>query len=439
MKRRWILFTIMMITMLIPISVKADVEGYFENPEEIRSRFQKEIYDEDFEMEYGFLREAVPIYTDQYGSEYLAKAGKYTGVMAVSKTESYVQVIFQKKKDYAIGWMERSVYREQCMFYNGQEKQLLADGIYVMKSYSGDRFYYLELTFQGNQQYVIRSLKTDGYLDVVYDKKGKVQGLTWEKESEEDSQKWCLVREYDHFYLKNKATGQYLMKKNEKGMGLISFDADVINEFADKEKQQTDEKSWWTFERQYNKNVKPYRNFLQYDADWGKKDYGNVSDYSGKMAAAGCGAVVITNAIYALNGQFVDPMLMADLAVEKGYRMIGLGTDNGIFEAAAETYGDAYDFHFVKKSYNIFEVKRYLQKGCVAISHVPGHYVSIVDYKEKNEKYLVLDSHPIPARPTDPFGNWFKWNRLESGGLASQCYYIYSTMTKEERNNEFSE
>lgn len=41
------------------------------------------------------------------------------------------------------------------------------------------------------------------------------------------------------------------------------------------------------------------------------------------MAAAGCGVVAITNAVYALNGQFVDPMLFADYAVEKHYRIIG--------------------------------------------------------------------------------------------------------------------
>ncbi len=59
------------------------------------------------------------------------------------------------------------------------------------------------------------------------------------------------------------------------------------------------------------------------DPAWARKDYGNVSDYSGKMAAAGCGVVAITNAVYALNGQFVDPMLFADYAVEKHYRIIG--------------------------------------------------------------------------------------------------------------------
>ena len=45
-----------------------------------------------------------------------------------------------------------------------------------------------------------------------------------------------------------------------------------------------------------NKNVYPYRDFMQFDPAWARKDYGNVLDYSGKMAAAGCGVVAITNA-----------------------------------------------------------------------------------------------------------------------------------------------
>ena len=69
---------------------------------------------------------------------------------------------------------------------------------------------------------------------------------------------------------------------------------------------------------------------MQFDPAWARKDYGNVSGLQWKMAAAGCGVMAITNAVYALNGQFVDPMLFADYAVEKHYRIIGAGTHDGI-------------------------------------------------------------------------------------------------------------
>ena len=101
---------------------------------------------------------------------------------------------------------------------------------------------------------------------------------------------------------------------------------------------------------------------MQFDPAWARKDYGNVSDYSGKMAAAGCGVVAITNAVYALNGQFVDPMLFADYAVEKHYRIIGAGTHDGIFKAAAKKFGDTYGFTYIKTNLQYIRSKRISEK-----------------------------------------------------------------------------
>ncbi len=200
---------------------------------------------------------------------------------------------------------------------------------------------------------------------------------------------------------------------------------DMNNCFTKPQKEAAQKSYQWQVMRLNNKNVYPYRDFMQFDPAWARKDYGNVLDYSGKMAAAGCGVVAITNAVYALNGQFVDPMLFADYAVEKHYRIIGAGTHDGIFKAAAKKFGDTYGFTYIKTTYSTSEVREYLKKGCVAISHVPGHYVTVADFNPKTKKYLVLDSHPIKSRPTSSFGNWFKRERLERGGLTSSAYYIY--------------
>ena len=439
--KRW-LFLCMMAFLLLALSkenVSADTMHYFENPKDVIAQFEDEIYHPEFKPKYAFLTEEVPVYTDHFGSEEQGKAEKYTGIIAVSKTKNYMQVIYEIQKGYNIGFIERILYDEHAKLYNGEEKQVLAAGTYTMESYSKDRCFYLDLIFDGDRQYYVRSPKTEGYLDIHYNEEGQPDGLYWNKEKSGDSQRWELLREYDHFYLKNKATGRYLMTKNEKGMGLYEGLQEITHVFSDEELKQGPEEVWWVFTRKYDKNVDPYRNFLQYDPDWGSEEYGEVNgDYGGRMAAAGCGVVVISNAVYALNGQFIDPMTLADFAVKEEYRIVGSGTDNEVFQAAAREFGDAYDFHYIKKTYDIFEVKKYLKQGCVAISHVPGHYVSIVDYDMDTSEYLVLDSHPIPKRPTTPFGDWFPWERLESGGLASSCYYIYSSMTKEELKHEFS-
>ena len=105
----WIcLFSIL----IFPKTVMGAEKGYFENPEEIYERFRDRIYNESCTVEYGFLREGEPIYSDFRGSKQSGKAAKYSGVMVVSKTESYLQVIYETKTGYGIGWMDRSRYRE---------------------------------------------------------------------------------------------------------------------------------------------------------------------------------------------------------------------------------------------------------------------------------------------------------------------------------------
>ena len=61
------------------------------------------------------------------------------------------------------------------------------------------------------------------------------------------------------------------------------------------------------------------------------------------MGTAGCGILATVNAVYALNGQYMDVMELANYAVKKNYRIVGSGTDDGIFKAAAKKYGKKYE------------------------------------------------------------------------------------------------
>lgn len=416
----------LLLLMFFPQEIEAAQENYFVNPLQIYEQFQAEIYNKEYSLQYGFARESTTAYRDAQGSSVGGQVEKFTGLWIVSETESNVQVIYGSQDAYQIGWIDREFYEEEVLFYNGTEKQLLGDGIYKMMSEEKDRSYYLELTFEGDQQYEIRSIKTGGYLDVTYDRDHAVTGLCWADKTGEASQKWQFIRAYDHFYLKNTETGMYLVPKGEKGLGLISLSEEKDSCFIEQEETPEEKSASWYLTRKYEKNVSPYRNFVQYDPDWGKQDYGQVQgEYSGKMAAAGCAAVAMTNMTYALTGQFMDPMTVADFAVEHHYRIIGSGTEDEVFQAAAQELGEAYGFRFVTRCYSTSEMRNFLQKGCVAISYVPGHYVTVADYKEEDKTYLVLDSHPIPRRPTSPYGDWFLKDKLETGGLRSSCYFIF--------------
>lgn len=383
-------------------AVSAAMPEYFENPKEVYRQFQTEIYNPKFKMQYGFLKDKVWVYRDFLGSKRIGSAPKYSGVLVVSKTESYVQVIYEKKKGYGIGWISGESYKDASIGYDGREKQLLADGTYWMENQKSKEKREETIHFRENQQY-------------------QIPGIDRERKTKD--QRYRLIREYDHFYIKEEKSGKYLGVSGNGDLTLKKLNGTVKNQFADG-KIFASKQFQWKFRRLKNKNTSPHRNFLQYDPAWARKDYGDVSDYSGKMAAAGCGVVAITNAVYAMNGQFIDPMLLADFAVAHHFRIIGSGTHDGIFKAAAEKFGEAYGFYYVKKSYSTSEVREYLKKGCVAISHVPGHYITVAEFHPKTKKYLVLDSGPIPRRPTDGFGNWLKRERLESGSLASSVYYI---------------
>lgn len=401
--KRWICLVMCIVfCMLSGIKVQAAQPGYFDNPQTVYDQFAGKIYDRSFKKSYAFLKKRMNVYETSSGSKKIGTAPKYSGVIVVSKTSNYVQVIYEKKKGYGIGWIDKGAYHEDAISYNGNEKQLLGNGTYWIHNKATGEGLRVQITFLSDQKYQASILN-----------QSKTNNTTWK-----------LVREYDHFYIKDMKCGKYL-SMDENGTLTEGKIKDMKNCFTKPQKEAAGKLYQWQVMRLNDKNVYPYRDFMQFDPAWARKDYGNVSDYSGKMAAAGCGVVAITNAVYALNGQFVDPMLFADYAVEKHYRIIGAGTHDGIFKAAAKKFGDAYGFTYIKTTYSTSEVREYLKKGCVAISHVPGHYVTIADFNKKTKKYLVLDSHPIKSRPTSPFGNWFKRERLERGGLTSSAYYIY--------------
>ena len=405
-KKRWVCLLLSIIMIVLPcVKIQAAQPGYFENPQKIYDQLKGKIADTSFKRKYAFLKKKMDVYETSSGSKKMDVAPKYSGVIVVGNTSDFVQVIYEKKKGYGVGWIEKKKYHKNAITYNGDEKQLLGNGTYWIENRAVKEGFNIKITFMQDQKYQVQ----------IEDKKMKDANVQWK-----------LIREYDHFYIKDEKTSKYVSMDKE-GNLIVKKAQDMDNCFKKTDKEVLDKKMQWKFTRIKNKNVDPYRNFMQFDPAWARKNYGNVADYSGKMAAAGCGVLAITNAVYALNGQFIDPMLIADYAVEKNYRIIGSGTQDGIFKGAAKQFGEAYGFTYVKTSYSTLEVGKYLQKGYVAISHVPGHYVTVADFNPKTKKYLVLDSHPIKSRPTNSFGNWFPRQRLERGGLTSSAYYIYGT------------
>ena len=121
----------------------------------------------------------------------------------------------------------------------------------------------------------------------------------------------------------------------------------------------------------------------------------------------GCGVLSIVNAVYYLKGTFIQPKWLADFSVRTGARYDG-GTYGWLAERLCKENGSKYGIKFVTDVANVKDAKAYLKRGNVAIVHVQGHFMALVNYDSKTNKYLVIDSCPSKNRGTSAGYRWLK-------------------------------
>ena len=160
--------------------------------------------------------------------------------------------------------------------------------------------------------------------------------------------------------------------------------------------------------------------FLQGDSRWAASPYGYLNGNSpGTIAASGCGILALTNAIYYLNGFFVDPSFAADYAAGAGFHVTG-GTKWDFYRGFAQTYGTSFGVQYAGEVTSYTELKNMLLRDCVAICSVPGHIMTIVDYDETLGRFLLLDSAPDDLRAT---GAGYVWaSEQELCAMPSRVY-----------------
>ena len=184
-----------------------------------------------------------------------------------------------------------------------------------------------------------------------------------------------------------------------------------------------------------NKKITVYK---QTDSRWKDVRYGysdkakKVKAYLGKGAGgpgSGCGVLALTNAVYYLNGSFIEPKIIAKYSVDNGYRVNGVGTAFGLYKSFANNRGSKYGFKYIENTSKWDTLKSHLKKGRVAICSKPGHIMAIVNYNQKTGKYLLLDSYPRSSRGTEKNGYvWATKSYLEKTvELRSSFYVLGST------------
>ena len=443
--------------------------------------------DENFKHVYATVRAGMDIYTNSTLSEKKDTIKKYSGIIALAKKNDGVQVIYEKKKRYGIGWLSSGEY-ENKLVYDGRDKQTLSDGVYSFTSIdtlSDPSPFTLELSYVSHKMYRLMDTSRKMYLkidqtameedsskeaspewmekgimhiikqfisssyhekvkeweeeqkkadaekkrlkekislgEVCEDTENKIRyTLAW-TDDEEEAGCFYVDRRGDYFAVSWENIGLFCGRGvNETGKQI--FILSMPENSVESEEAALEDNYLWKVRAPYPQiKTKNPMVFTQYDPKWCGKAYGS----EGTMGTAGCGVLATVNAVYALTGQYMDVMDLADYAVETGLRIVGSGTDDGIFRAAAEKYGSTYGFVYDGKSGNIETLKKKLKKGDVATVHVIGHYVAITAYDEKKNKYLLLDSNCLPKRETTAFGDWISPSRLMDGYLYGQMYFFY--------------
>ena len=184
---------------------------------------------------------------------------------------------------------------------------------------------------------------------------------------------------------------------------------------------------------------KTITSFSQMNASWKDVKYG-YSDASKKTVAylgkgasgnvgSGCGVLALTNAVYYLNGTFIQPSAIASYSLSNGYRINGTGTAYGLYKSFANNRGKTYGIAWVEETSDWNKLQTHLSSGRVAICGKSGHIMALVDYDPSTQKFLLLDSVPSSNRGTQ--GTGYVWATksylVNTVGIRSDFHVLKST------------
>lgn len=159
--------------------------------------------------------------------------------------------------------------------------------------------------------------------------------------------------------------------------------------------------------------------YQQTDPIWAYEIIGGSS-----LNDSACGIFALVNAVNYLTGSMLDPVETAEWAHEiKAYNYpSGTGTWRWVlYGRINEKYpSDAYGFKVVNAGRDSGvknnTLQSHLQNGGVAIAHVPGHFIALVEYDNSRDRFLVYDSAASNSRKTKDEGTWLSSAEL-SGSI----------------------
>lgn len=165
---------------------------------------------------------------------------------------------------------------------------------------------------------------------------------------------------------------------------------------------QQDEKSGAEFQR--NAYLPAFARWCDYP--WNR---GNETDNTVGMAA--CALFSTINNVYYHTGEVIEPVVVAQYALDKGFRRVGVeGVALDYFSAFPKDFGSEFGMVCCGGTSSAQTALAHVRNGGSTSSNVYGHWVTIADYDEENDLYLVLDSAQTCKRCEN-----IQWTDRENG------------------------
>lgn len=377
-------------------------------------------YDTKYESKVSYANADLMLYRRPSVATATVEVARFSGGVTVGERGDWIQLVFYSNRCYQMGWLPRTSYNEKVRLSMKTTGQLLADGTYMLmprctskKALTASNGRLKAATYRGieRQQFKLKYI-SDGWYRITSVPSSKQLadsgGLILKKD---ESQLWKLTRQGAYFYLQAKSTARCLCYS---GGGVLMRGA-----------KKAAAQQWRLVKTEEKPKLKTSVVFSQYDPKWGGTAYW-VGPTTKTISTSGCGVVALTNAVYALNGEFISPTLISDFSAKRGHYFYNQGTADTLYADFSNVYGKTYHFKHVGKTYSLSTVQKYLKKGSVAIALVPGHYIAIVAYRSKDNSYLVLDSAVYGKRPTTIYGDWVTASTLGSGTMRCEYFHILS-------------
>ncbi len=133
--------------------------------------------------------------------------------------------------------------------------------------------------------------------------------------------------------------------------------------------------------------------YIPEEPNWCDYPWNRGDETGNTVGDAGCSLFSFLNIVFYRTGRFISPTELAQYALEKDYRTVGVdGVQVDFFKAAVTDYAADYGMSYDGYSKSAEEVLAHIREGGFSSSNVYGHWIAIVDYSEEKDLYLILDS-----------------------------------------------